>query len=180
MTWIEYQALKKHNPHQQRQDKNGAQTLDLRWINEIDYNGRTLNGLELTETRGGTRTFYCAWLSSWFITQDNVKALGIGGRGRWRIEEGFNIQKNGGYEMEHAFSTDNVAMKHFYYLLQIGHAISQLMEKGSLLREKIRRTMGSLRVFSERLWALMTETLLDAEHLRAVLAQRIQIRFDSS
>ena len=145
-----------------------------------DYSGRTLNVLEMTETDGGVQTFYSAWLSSRFITQDNVKALGLGGWGRWEIEEGFNIQKNGGYEMEHAFSTDNVASKHFYYLLQIGHIINQLMEKGSLLREKNRQSMGSLRVFSERLWALMTETLIDVERLRACLAQRIQIRFDSS
>ena len=82
--------------------------------------------------------------------------------------------------MEHAFSTDNVAMKHFYHLLQIGHAINQLMEKGGLLRERIKQTMGSLRVFSERLWALMTETLIEVGSLRAFLAQRIQIRFDTS
>lgn len=179
-TWKEYQALKGLAPNQHRQDSNGTQTSEFRWATEIDYNGRTLNALEMTETEGGVQTFYSAWLSSWFITQDNVKALGLGGRGRWKIEnEGFNVQKNGGYEMEHAFSTDNVASKHFYYLLQIAHIINQLMEKGSLLREKIKQTMGSLRVFSERLWALMTETLIEVAHLRAFLAQRIQIRFDS-
>lgn len=179
-TWTEYLALKRRAPNQRRRDNSGAQTFDFHWVNEIDYNGRTLNALELTETEGGAQTFYCAWLASWFITADNVKELGLGGRGRWRIEEGFNIQKNGEYEMEHAFSTDNVATKHFYNLLQIAHIINQLMEKGSLLREKIRASMGSLRVFSERLWALMTETLIEVERLRAFLAQRIQIRFDSS
>lgn len=179
-TWKEYQVLKGLAPKQVRQDGNEARNVELRWANGIDYNGRTLNGLELTETQGGAQTFYSAWLASWFITQDNVKALGLGGRGRWDIENGFNAQKNGGYEMEHAFSTDNVAMKHFYFLLQIAHIINQLMEKGSLLREKIRQSMGSLRVFSERLWALMTETLIEVERLRAFLAQRIQIRFDSS
>lgn len=180
-TWKEYQALKGLTAHQKQQDKKGDQTSEFCWVNQIDYNGHTLNALEMTQMQGGAQTFYSAWLSSWFITQDNVKALGLGGRGRWIIEnEGFNSQKNGGYEMEHAFSTDNVAMKHFYYLLQIGHAISQLMEKGSLLREKIKQTMGSLRVFSERLWALMTETLIEAGSLRAFLAQRIQIRFDTS
>lgn len=181
-TWKEYQNLKGLAPHQWLRDDDKAQALGLefRWANEVDYNGRTLNALEMTETQGGVQTYYCAWLSSWFITQDNVKALGLGGRGRWKIEnEGFNTQKTGGYEMEHAFSRDNVAAKHFYYLLQIAHIINQLMEKGSLLREKI-KTMGSLRNFSERLWALMTETLIDVGHLREVLAWRIQIRFDTS
>lgn len=179
-TWTEYLALKRQAANQRRRDTNGPQAFDFRWANEIDYDGRTLNALELTETTEGEQTFYCAWLASWLITKDNVKALGLGGRGRWCIENGFNVQKNGEYEMEHAFSTNNVAMKHFYTLLQIAHITNQLMEKGSLLREKIRESMGSLRVFSERLWALMTETLIDVARLRVCLAQRIQIRFDSS
>ena len=180
-TWKEYQALKELAPQQRLHDSNEERTLEFSWVNEIGYNGRTLNVLEMTETKGGKQTYYCAWLCSWFITKDTVKALGLGGRGRWLIEnEGFNSQKTGGYEMEHAFSTDNVAMKHFYYLLQIAHITNQLMEKGSLLREKIRTSMGSLRVFSERLWALMTETLIEVGPLRAFLAQRIQIRFDTS
>lgn len=180
-TWKEYQALKELSPQQRLSDSSEERTLEFSWVNGIDYNGRKLNVLEMTETKGGKQTYYCAWLCSWFITKDNVKALGLGGRGRWLIEnEGFNSQKTGGYEMEHAFSTDNVAAKHFYFLLQIAHIINQLMEKGSLLRERIRQTMGSLRVFSERLWALMTETLIEPERLRAFLAQRIQIRFDTS
>jgi len=180
-TWKEYQALKGLAPQQLLRDSNKERTLEFSWVNEIAYNGRMLNVLEMTETKGGRQTYYCAWLCSWFITRDNVKALGLGGRGRWLIEnEGFNSQKTGGYKMEHAFSTDNVAMKHFYYLLQIAHITNQLMEKGSLLREKIRTSMGSLRVFSERLWALMTETVIEPERLQAFLAQRIQIRLDTS
>lgn len=179
-TWKEYQALKRLAPQQYLRDSNEERTLEFRWVNEIDYNGRPLNVLEMMETKGGKQTYCCAWLCGWFITKDNVKALGLGGRGRWLIEnEGFNSQKTGGYEMEHAFSTDNVAMKHFYFLLQIAHITNQLMEKGSLLREKIRTSLGSLRVFSERLWALMTGTLIEPERLRMSLAQRIQIRLDT-
>jgi hypothetical protein len=81
--------------------------------------------------------------------------------------------------LEHPYSTNVTAMKNFYLLLQIGHIISQLMEKGSLLRKRIRETMGSLRTFSHRLWAALTETLIDLERLRGILGTRIQIRFDS-
>jgi hypothetical protein len=180
-TWKEYQALKVLAPQQRLRDSNEERTLEFSWVNEVDYHGRTLNVLEMTETKDGRQTYHCVWLCSWFITKDNVKALGLGGRGRWLIEnEGFNSQKTGGYEMEHAFSTDNVAMKHFYFLLQIAHITNQLMEKGCLLRERIRTSMGSLRVFSERLWARMTETLIEPECLRTFLAQRIQIRLDTS
>ena len=180
-TWKEFQALKSLNKDQRLEAPHVMQTRTFNWINDIAYNGRTLNAIEMWETAADGKDFYGAWLSSWFVTKDNVKALALGGRGRWLIEnEGFNAQKNGGYELEHAFSNGSAAMKHFYIMLQIAHIFDQLMEKGSLLRNKIRHTMGSLRVFSERLWALMTETLIDAERLRAILAQRIQIRFDSS
>ena len=53
------------------------------------------------------------------------------------------------------------------------------MEKGSLLRERIRVTMGSLGVFSQKMWAALTETVIDASRLRQILEVRIQIRFES-
>jgi len=153
----------------------------FRWINEIETDhGRKVNVLECVEKTPEGRGRY-VWFGSMRIDASKVVELGNGGgRLRWLIEEGFNIQKNGGYGLEHAFSKDNTAMKNFYVLMQIGHVFNQLMEKGSILREKIRKSMGSLRVFSERLWALMTEALIDVERLRDCLAHRIQIRLDSS
>lgn len=177
--WEEFQALKKLAKNQRLKLLRGKQTQKFSWINNIDYKGRALSAIEMTEIEEGEQKFG-AWLSGWFVTKDNVNALVFGGRGRWIIENGFNTQKNGGYELEHAFSNNSVAMKHFYIFLQIAHIFNQLLEKGSLLRKKIRQTMGSLRVFSERLWALMTETLIDEKLLRVILDRRIQIRFDSS
>src|SRR6266480_3728179 len=58
-----------------------------------------------------------------------------GGRVRCNIEnQGFNIQKNSGLNLEHAYSTDPDVMKAFYYLLQIAHLFLQMFERGSLLR----------------------------------------------
>ena len=71
-------------------------------------------------------------------------------------------------------------MKNFYVLLQIAHIFNQLMEKGSLLRDRLKNSMGSLKVFSDKLWAALTATLIDPLALQAVLARAIQIRFNSS
>ena len=58
-----------------------------------------------------------------------------GGRHRWHIEnQGFNRQKNSGFNLEHVFSIDLENLKAYYYLLQIAHMIQQLVEAGSLLR----------------------------------------------
>lgn len=58
-----------------------------------------------------------------------------GGRVRWKIKnQGFNLQKNSGLNLEHAYITDPDVMKSFYYLMQIAHLFSQMFEMGSVLR----------------------------------------------
>ncbi len=42
--------------------------------------------------------------------------------------EGFNTQKRNGYYLEHLFSKNYQGIKNHYYLIQIGHMISQIME----------------------------------------------------
>jgi hypothetical protein len=155
-----------------------------RWVNDIEYEGMRLNALECVKERFEgdevVERHRFVFLSGTRVDEKNVRRLAQGGRDRWIIEnQGFNTQKNGGYELEHAFSQNNSAAKCFYVLMQLGHIFNQLMEKGSLLRERIREEMGSLRVFAQRMWAALTEVLLDPVRLRRVLAQRIQIRFDS-
>lgn len=179
--WQEYQALKGLAPENLLVVERPDCKQTFRWINDIDFDGLTVNAFEcLEETAEGVTPF--VWLTGLRVTASNVVELaGKGGRRRWKIEnEGFNTQKNGGYELEHAYSTNATAVKNFYLLLQIAHLISQLMEKGSMLRKRIRETMGSLKAFSQRLWASLTETLIDLERLRGILGTRIQIRFDTS
>lgn len=180
----DYEALLKLAPDSKikDEDRETAAGQTYRWVNRVDWNGQPVHVLEnLETTRQGKKRF--VWVSSIEVNADNVRKLaqkGEGGRCRWMIENGFNIQKNGGYGLEHAFSESDWAMKNFYLLMQIGHIFNQLMEKGSLLRERIETEMGSLKVFSERLWACLTEVWIDPCRLRAILKQPIQIRFDTS
>ena len=61
-----------------------------------------------------------------------------GGRQRWRIEnEGFNRQKNSGLNLEHVYSIDLEKWKAYYCLLQIAFILTQLLERGSLLRQLV-------------------------------------------
>lgn len=176
----DYEALLTLTPENVRVVERDGCRRTYRWINDVDFGGRTANVFEcLEETAEGNRHF--VWLTGFRIDAANVEELSErGGRLRWKIEnEGFNTQKNGGYGLEHAFSENNVALKNFYLLMQIGHIFNQLMEKGSLLRERIRATMGSLKVFSQRLWAVMTETVIDEARLWTILGTRIQIRLET-
>ena len=176
----DYEALLMLTPENVRVVERDECRRTYRWINDVDFGDRTANVFEcLEETAEGNKHFI--WLTGFRIDAKNVEELSErGGRQRWKIEnEGFNTQKNGGYGLEHAFSENHVALKNFYLLMQIGHIFNQWMEKGSLLRERIRATMGSLKVFSQRLWAVLTETVIDEVRLRAILGTRIQIRFEA-
>ena len=108
-----------------------------------------------------------AWLTNFPIEPDTVTALGNrGGRLRWKIEnEGFNIQKNGGFALEHAYGTDPWAIKNFYLLMQLAHLILQLVERGNLLVGRCQTLFGSLRALGRRLAESLRYHLIDADAL---------------
>ena len=44
--------------------------------------------------------------------------------------EGFNVQKNGTFDIGHLYSKNQVAIKVHYFMIQIAHMLRQLIEKG--------------------------------------------------
>lgn len=133
-----------------------------RWVDDISYidsaaGEHIVSVVECNETKPAshteeeTTTF--RWVSNHKITAKNVVALtNEGGRIRWKIEnEGFNVQKNGGYALEHAYTEDPTAAKVFYFLLQIAHMLAQLIDKGSLLKKAFPSGFGSAKNLSFRM-----------------------------
>jgi hypothetical protein len=87
---------------------------DYRWINDICYvdsdnQEHTVGVLECLEEKpdanGARKTTRFRWITNFNLKTNRVIALADqGGRIRWKIEnEGFNVQKNGGYNLEHAY-----------------------------------------------------------------------------
>jgi len=120
-------------------------TQDFRFQTGIDYKDKyTLNWIQCVEKKhkinhGNSITSGPPPEESRFeyVTniqpeRDNVRAIAFAGRLRWKIEnEGFNTQKCGDYELEHKYSRNSYnGLKNYYTLLQIAHAINQLVEKG--------------------------------------------------
>ena len=104
-----------------------------------------------------------------------------GGRIRWEIEnEGFNVQKNGGFELEHAYTKHPTASKVFYFLLQIAHLLAQLIEKGSLFREAFTKGVGSAKNIAFRLLEAWRNLRLPTAQIRQMLSFRPRIQFDTS
>jgi hypothetical protein len=86
------------------------------------------------------------------------------------VSEGFNIQKNSGLNLEHAYSTGVDTLKSFYYLLQIAHLFLQMLVRGSLLRQLARQydstprvLFGSLKNIAQRLVDCFRYFHLEAE-----------------
>ena len=164
---------------------------EYRWVRQIDYRDgqdrhHSLNMLVCKETRPvqppDTHTTTFKWLTNFIPTAHNVDTLANqGGRLRWKVEnEGFNIQKNGGFHLEHPYSQNDTARKVFYYLLQIAHLIFQLTEKGSLFRKAFPQGVGSLRNIAFRLLEAWRNLRLSPSDFCSLYSRRYQIRFDTS
>jgi hypothetical protein len=189
-----YDLLHSQTPENHKQICLGQQPeilQEFHWARQIDYRDsqdrqHTLNVLLCKENRptqsAETNTTTFKWLTNFIPTAHNVDTLANqAGRLRWKVEnEGFNIQKNGGFHLEHPYSQNDTARKVFYYLLQIAYSIFQLMEKGSLFRKVFPQGVGSLRNIAFRLLEAWRNLRLSPSDFCELYSGRYQIRFDTS
>ena len=180
----EYRRLKKTEKNCREQKlSDGSCWHDF--VTDIDYNGHKVNIVEYGEERevkikkgnrkGCTKNIKTGFLflTDLSVSHNNVAALTETGRRRWKIEnEGFNAQKRHGYFLEHLFSRDYQALKNHYYLIQIGHMISQVMEAWEKLWKK---TVLDLSEKHERIFESFRNIKL-CEY-RQEIGRRFQIRF---
>jgi hypothetical protein len=101
------------------------------------------------------------------------------GRLRWKIEnEGFNTQKNLGYNLEHKYSRiDFNATKNYYQCMQIAHLIEQL----TLLEKTIKSQIGgktSIIKLSERLRNMLTMINIDMKVVGNLMEKRTRMQFE--
>jgi len=97
-------------------------------------------------------------------------------------QPGFNVQKHGGYALEHAYTQNPTAAKVFYFLLQIAHLLSQLMARGSLFRHAFpaKRGVGSDKNLAFRVLEAWRNLRCTPAEVVALVTGRFQIRFDTS
>ena len=106
-----------------------------RWINDIYYYGVRVNLLQNSyENTEGIFKTKRAFITNYQINDSNFSKIEKAGQLRWKIEnQGFDIQKNHGYNLEHAYSKNPNAMKVVYLIIQIAHIINQLFIYSNLL-----------------------------------------------
>lgn len=149
----EFESLKRFHKGNTKEISTKKVEQKFQWINDIDHEGHKVNIVECKEMDKKTNkvTTFC-YITNFEITKNNVDTLvNKGGRLRWKIEnEGFNMQKNGGYNLEHQYSSNETAIKNYYLFMQVAHIINQLVEKSNLIKKHL-ESFGAIKNLSERL-----------------------------
>ena len=159
--------MSKYNQHTVQLTYKVNQTY--RWVNGIEYldsneKRHVVNVLECVEkSRGQSNKF--KWLTNFTLLSTNSTLIANqAGRLRWKIEnEGFNLQKRGGFCLEHAFSRHENAHKVFYLLLQVALTLFQLMSKSSTFKQAFPAGVGSLKNMAYRLLEAWRNLRLDEQ-----------------
>ncbi len=106
--WEEFKALKDITPDNRHSVTIPGRNIKIRHeyhqVNAIDYNGHAVNQVECDVTvikpSGKILKNHFVFLIGQKLTWSNAAEICQAGRMRWKIEnEGFNIQKNHGYNM---------------------------------------------------------------------------------
>ena len=114
------------------------------------------------------------------MNKKNTGKFSRAGRLRWKIEnEGFNEQKNDGYNLKHKCSRKSfIATQNYYQCLQIAHMINQLAFKAKAIKELItgNDTSKSINKMTVALFMVDDFESLDTI-IEQTLNQKLQFRY---
>jgi hypothetical protein len=181
---------KRFNPEKKckvvRANKKQQVNFLYRWLNGLSYRGCCLNWVECVEEtreKGNeiTKLQRFVHLSDQMVDVSTCAGVSDSGRLRQKIEnEGFNAQKNHGYNLEHKFSRTNyTAMLNYYQCLQIAHIINQLTEQSrNIAAIRCINKKFTIRYLWKRMVSFMLEAVIDKTELDELINMRFQIRLE--
>jgi hypothetical protein len=179
--YSEFITLKQETEDSRINIRHGDELQELAWVNKLNHEDHSVHALSCLINKPDEEPRYFAWLSSIPIGRNNVAAIANeGGRLRWKIEnEGFNVQKNCEYQLEHIYSLQPTAGKNYYLLMQVAHILIQLLLHGRLskiMKSRIREIKNFFRLIKEHLRNRSPSDIITNLNLTPA----IQIRLDSS
>ena len=147
---------------------NESEIDEYSYVTKLDYQSKKTNIIKYIDKKKGTEFMYMTDLP---ITNRNIKETIYLGRKRWKIEnEGFNVQKNGTFDIGHLYSKDSTAIKVHYLMIQIAHIIRQLLENGI---KEIKELKLKLKEISQVIKKQLISTITNLTVLK-----KVQLRFD--
>ena len=147
---------------------NESKIDNYEYVTKLEYQEEKVNIIKNIDKDSKTEYMYMTDLP---ISDKNIEStIGIG-RKRWKIEnEGFNIQKNGTFDIGHLYSKDSTAIKVHYLMIQIAHIIRQLLEKGI---KELKETKIKIKEISSIIKQQLISTISNLTALK-----KVQLRFD--
>ena len=146
--------------------ENESKKANYEYVTNLDYKEEKVNIIKHID-----RDTEYVYITDLPITNKNIEASINIGRKRWKIEnEGFNVQKNGTFDIGHLYSKNTTAIKVHYLLIQIAHIIRQMLEQGS---KTIKELELKLKEISQKLKSTLISTFINLTQLK-----KVQLRFE--
>ena len=117
-----------------RRGEDGWIEQTMRWSDGVPFGEHTFQVVFMGEIGTSAATLW-AWVTNLMVTPDRVvEIVNQGGRARQEIETLFNVGKNGGFGLEHAFCADEQASRNLHVLMQVASVLGQVLTRGVLKR----------------------------------------------
>ena len=147
---------------------NESNKENYEYVTNLDYQREKVNIIRYREPEENREFVYITDLP---ISNKNIETTINTGRRRWKIEnEGFNVQKNGAFDIGHLYSKNSTAIKVHYLLIQIAHIIRQLLEKGSKSIKELNLKIKEI--------SLILKTMLISTFTNLTQLKKVQLRFE--
>jgi hypothetical protein len=181
--WKKINLLEKDALVINKREKNGAKTFGkYQWVNNVPFKKHVHNWIVLEETQTNTKgdeTFQkFAHLTNFEINSSNANDINSAGRLRWKIEnQGFDIQKNHGYNICHKFCRKSYqGMKNFYQCCQIAHLFNQLTELSKTVQAMLTGKTSLAFLWGYLKWFMLLSDIA-TDKINELKCKRIQIQF---
>jgi len=159
----------------QRQGEHGLVEQTLRWTDNVPFGKHDFSVLFSGEISPVDATLWC-WVTNLNLPYKKVYAIANqGGHARNGIENVFNVEKNGGFGLEHAFCANTVASQNYHILMQVAYIIWQLLANGLL-----RRLMRACRKVTVLKMVDLLRVSLHSVRINPLIPSFGQLRFRSS
>jgi len=161
--------------HGRHAGEDGMVEQTLRWTDRVPFGSYDFQVLFSGEI-SPRKTSLWVWVTNFALSRQTVYAVANqGGHARQGIENVFNVEKNGGFGLEHAFCAHDIASKNYHLIMQVAYTLGQLCVNG-LFR---RLTRACRKVTDSKLIELLRSSLLTVR-IDPSLPSFGQLRFCSS
>ena len=136
--WNEAVAIMHMSPanvyHGLRLGEDGWTRQTTRWADAVPFGEHTFQVVFMGEV-GPKSAKLWAWATNLMVTPERVNEIvNRGGRARQEIETHFNVGKNGGFGLEHAFCANEQASRNLHMLMHVAFVLGQVLIRGVLKR----------------------------------------------